>query len=130
MLVSIGGISLCDGTRGGGVALSELGFNVNRNFDVVEPLQQVSIVPMDRGGRALDVTFTVRRVLSSLSDAEKFILNLEDSIPSTGIIVITAGWISPVPVTVPNGVLLSHQLIAHNGATMFHQYRIAGGAPR
>jgi hypothetical protein len=129
MLVSINGYNLCDGTRSGGVALSELGFNVNRTFDVVDPLQQVSPIPLDRTTHILDITFTVRRVLNSLADAEKFILNLEDSIPSAGTILITAGWISPVPVTIPNGALLSHQLVAHQGATVFHQYRIVGGAP-
>lgn len=127
MLVSIGGYSLCDGTLAGGVALSDLNFNVNRTFDLIDPLQQAAPVALNRTNRMIDVTFIVRRTLNSIGDAEKFILNLEDIIPQSGPIVITAGWVSPSPATIPNGVLLSHSLVLHNGSLMFHQYRIAGG---
>jgi hypothetical protein len=129
MLVSIGAYDICDGTRTGGVALTELRFTGNRTFDVVDPLRQILPVAIDRTGRVTDTTFQVKRVHASLGAAEDFILGLEAAIPATGTISVTTTGPTPVTVTIPNGAVVEHDLVQEQGATTVHQYHILGGAP-
>jgi hypothetical protein len=129
MLVSIGAYNICDGTRSNGVALSELRLTGDRKFDVVDPLGQIIPIALDRIGRATDVSFQVKRSHGSLGAAEDFILGLESAIPATGTISVTTTGPSPATVTIPNGAIVEHSLVLHQGATTFHQYRIIGGAP-
>jgi hypothetical protein len=131
MLVSIGTYTLCNGTRAGGVAISNTKFDLNRAFDVVIPYKLEAPVSFDRTTRRLDLTFIVQRVHASVAAAEDFILLLEEDIPlySTGPLTITTSGPSPVSSFVPNGAITEHALMLQDGATTFHQYHIVGGKP-
>jgi hypothetical protein len=126
MLVSIDTYSICNGTLAGGVSVSTLHFKIDRTIDVVIPIGQVNPATFDRVCRRLDMTFQVKRTHASIDAAELFILDLDDNLPSAGIVKVTlAGGVRYIP----NGKVPTHELVQQLGATTFHNYTIVGGKP-
>jgi hypothetical protein len=128
MLVSIGAYDICDGTLAGGVAISDLRPANTRLFDVVVPLDN-DVTLFDRTNTTCDLTLTVARTHASLQDSEQFILQLDNNLPTSGAVTFTTTGPTPTTRTIPNGFIVSHELIQEQGSTTFHQYRIVGGPP-
>ena len=129
MLVSIGTYSLCDGTRSGGVGVTRLRFKVDRKLQVAELFRADAISTFDRGNRKTTVTFEVSRTFASQEAADVFILTLEDSLPSTGIVTFTAFLPNGQKVVryLAGGKVQSHEMLEQIGVTTRHQYTITGG---
>lgn len=126
MTVTIAGYSLCNGTRSGGVAISDSRPRGDRVFDTALPLDSPFVV-FDRRCHKFDFTFIVRRVFGCIGEAEQFILMLDFNLPDSGGIVFRTT--SGTTRVIPNGVVIDHALVLQSGATTFHQYHIAGGPP-
>ncbi len=125
MLVSIGTYAICDGTLGGGVAIGQLRFGVDRKIEIVIPIGTTDPVLFDRVGRVTSITFTVQRTHASAGAAELFIASLDSSLPSSGNVILqftTTGtdW------HIPNGKVLNHNS-TQLGATTTTTYTITGG---
>ena|SRR5215831_3467626 len=125
MLVSIGSYAICDGTLAGGVAVGDLRLRVDRIFDVVVPINDVSPVLFDRITSKSDITFSVYRTFDNINDSEDFLLELEENLPRTGNIQFTSG--SGLIRYIPNGSIVDYSLVKETGATMLHTYHIIGG---
>src|SRR5258707_9571945 len=129
MLVSIGTYDICDGTLTGGVAVSDLRLKSDRLFDFVVPIGDVASTFFDRITSTTDITFIVKRTFGSVRTAEKFILQLDTLLPTSGAMTFTTTGPSPGTRVIPNGFVLDHSLIQEQGATTFHQYHVTGGPP-
>jgi len=129
MLVSIGSYSLCDGTLGGGVAISDLNPRNTRLFDVVTPLDDNDTTLFDRVNTTCDITLTVKRSFPTHETAEKFLLQLDSILPTSGTVTFTTTGPTPTTRIIPNGYIVDHALVMELGATVFHQYHIIGGPP-
>jgi hypothetical protein len=129
MLVSIGSYSICDGTLTGGVAVSELRLRLDRLFDFVVPIGDVDSTLLDRVNSTLDASFTVKRTFSDVRAAEKFILQLDATLPVSGTVTFTTTGTGAFTRTIPDGFIVDHALLLENGATCFHQYHLIGGPP-
>jgi len=130
MLVSIGTYALCDGTRAGGVGVTRLRFRVERKIQVQQIFRADDIVTFDRGNRRTTVIFEVSRTFASQDEADVFVLEQEDDLPSTGIVTFTAFKpnLQKVVRYLAYGKVQSHELIEQIGVTTRHQYQIVGGA--
>ncbi len=125
MIVKIGSYSICDGTLGGGVAIGQLRFGVDRQIEIVVPIATADPELYDRGGRKTSLTFTVQRTHASAGAAELFIASLDSSLPSTGNVILeftTTGtdW------HIPKGKVINHSS-SQLGATTTTTYTIVGG---
>lgn len=131
MLVSIGNYNLCDGTRSGGVGTSGLRFRVERAIQVFAPLRAVDPQTFDRAGRKVTLSFSVARTHASQDAADVFVLEHEDTLPSSGIVTITARKPNGQTIVryVPNGKITDHQLDEQIGVTTRHSYTLVGGRP-
>jgi len=129
MLVSIGSYDLCDGTLAGGVAISDLHPTNNRLFDVVTPVDDSDVTLFDRVNTTCDISLIVKRTFSTKAIAEKFILQLDANLPTSGTVTFTTTGPTPTTRTIPNGFIVDHELLQEQGATTFHQYHIVGGPP-
>ena len=127
MLISIGDYELCNGTLAGGVAISDLRPTANRLFDVVTPLDDNDVTLFDRVNTTCDITLTVARTFSNKDTAEKFILQLDTNLPTSGAVTFTTTGPTPTTRVIPNGAIVDHSLVMEQGATTFHQYHIIGG---
>ena len=133
MLVSIGGYALCDGTLSGGVAISALTVKSDR---LIESVVQLPTSPPEatalfmRSPQSADYTLTIVRTHDSTPAAELFILDLDNNVPDSGDIIVTTTGPSASSYSIPNGALLSHELMQQLGATTWHQYHIQGGSPQ
>jgi hypothetical protein len=125
VFASIDDFQLADGTMAGGVALSQVNFEVQRVFDVVVALGELNPVLFDRGVRRTIVDFQVARIHASLEAAEFYILDHDALIPSSGLVQFTAsnGSIR----NLLNATLFSHQRIGIFGKATLHSYHIEGG---
>ena len=128
MLITIGDYSLADGTLAGGRSLTGLRLQIQRIFDVVVALGEVSPVLYDRNKRKADITFSVQRVQDSIKDAEDFCLIHEATVPRTGDVklITTASIDNASSALVVNGELLSHELVRQIGSFTEHSYHIIG----
>ena len=130
MLVSIGRYEICDGTLAGGVAVSDLRVVGDRLYEFAVPVGDGGDpVMFDRITTTTDLTFTVKRTFANKPTCEKFILQLDTILPSTGTVTFTTTGPSPVTRVIPNGFVLDHSLVGEYGATAWHQYHIIGGPP-
>jgi len=129
MLVSIGTYEICDGTLAGGVAISDLHPTNNRLFDIVTPLDDSDVTLFNRVTTTCDITLTIKRTFSTKATAEKFILQLDSLIPVVGAVTFTTTGPTPQTRVIPQGFIVAHALLMEQGATLFHQYHIIGGAP-
>lgn len=129
MLVKLGSYDICDGTLAGGTAVSDLRLTDDRLYEFIVPVGDADSTLLDRINSKCDFVFTVKRTFPSRSTAEKFILQQDTLLPTSGTITITTTGPSPVTRTIPNGFLADHALLLEQGATTFHQYHIVGGAP-
>lgn len=129
MLVSIGTYDICDGTLAGGVAISELRLRADRLFDFVVPVGDVDSILFDRVNTTCDFSFIVKRAFGSKATAEKFIVQQDTILPTSGTVTVTTTGPSPATREIPNGFIVDHELINEIGATLFYQYHIMGGAP-
>ncbi len=125
MLVSIGSYAICDGTLGGGVAIGQLRFGVDRQIEIVVPIGVADPELFDRGGRISRITFTVQRTHATAGASELFIASLDSSLPSSGNVILTftttfTQW------HIPKGKVLNHSSI-QDGATTTTTYTIVGG---
>jgi hypothetical protein len=114
-----------DGSLSGGVALSNLRLRCERMFDVVMPLRAALPVLISRFDRKTEVMFSVKRCHASIKEAEQYIQEHEATVPQSGDIVLTT--VGGVVGHIPNGVLLSLELIHQIGSTTEHAYHIIGG---
>src|SRR5258708_38659940 len=130
MLITIGDYSLADGTLAGGRSLTGLRLQIQRIFDVVVALGEVSPVLYDRNKRKADITFNVQRVQDSITDAEDFCLIHEATVPRTGdikLIVSDPGAGSEAIIAlIVNGALVSFELVSQIGSFTEHSYHIQG----
>lgn len=126
MLVKLGAYQFCDGTLGGGVALSGLNVTIDNVIDFQIPIGDAPEL-FNRECQSCEVTFTVRRTWPSVAIAEIFILELDQNLPAVGTVYVTPQGATPW--TIPDGRLLDHSLVEQKGATTTHSYRIAGGPP-
>jgi len=129
MLCSINDFFIADGTLSGGRSLSALRFKMVRVFDVFIPIGATNPVLFDRNKRRVEIAFTVKRVQSTIADAENYCLEHDETIPRTGDIKLYAvqvGFSPSVVALVVNGELLTHELIKEIGKLTEHQYRIVG----
>lgn len=124
MLCTIDDYALVDGTFSGGWSLSDFRLRMQRIFDVVIPIGEISPVLYDRNKRRVDITFTVSRIHDSIKDAEIYINEHESLVPRTGEIDLIAD--GGVVALVVNGELLSHELLKQIGAYTEHAYHITG----
>jgi hypothetical protein len=129
MLVSIGAYDICDGTLAGGVSVSELRLKSDRLFEFVVPIGDIDSLLFDRVNSKTDITFTVRRTLDSKPTAERFILQLDNMLPTSGTVTLTTTGPTPFTRVIPDGFVVDHALLGEYGATVFHQYHIIGGPP-
>jgi len=130
MLISIGNYFLCDGTRSGGVGVTRLRFRVDRKLQVAEVFRAQEIETFDRGNRKTTVTFEVSQTFDTLEDADIFVITREESIPSAGIVTLTATKPNGQKVAryLAGGKVQSHELLEQIGVTTRYQYIIVGGA--
>jgi hypothetical protein len=129
MKITIGAYALCDGTYPGGVALSAPRIQGDRKTDVFLSIGQPIPHAFDRTGRVATYSFEVERAHDDIDDAEQFILDHESNIPSVGDVTVTNEAGSPSSYVIPNGKLLRHELLLHEGKHTVHSYTIAGGQP-
>lgn len=129
MLVSIGSYEICDGTLAGGVAISDLRLSGDRLFELVIPVGDADSTMFDRVTTTIEFVFLVKRTFTSKATAEKFILQLDSALPTTGEVTITTTGPTPATRIIPNAFVMDHTLILESGATLFHQYHITGGPP-
>jgi len=129
MLVSIGNYSLCDGTRAGGVGTTRLRFRVNRKIQVQEIFRAEQVSTFDRGNRQTTATFEITRTFPSQEEADVYVLEHEETVPSSGLVSFTAFQPNGQKVVryLAGGKLESHELIEQIGVTTRHQYTITGG---
>src|SRR5882762_7121743 len=103
MLVSIGAYDICNGTLAGGVAVSELRLKSDRLFDFSVPIGDVASAFFDRITTTTDITFIVKRTFSNIRTAEKFILQQDTLLPTSGAMTFTTTGPSPATRVIPNG---------------------------
>jgi hypothetical protein len=129
MLVSIGSYNLCDGTRSGGVGTTRLRFRVNRNIQVQEIFRADQVSTFDRGNRKTVATFEITRTFPTQDEADVYVLEHEETVPSSGLVSFTAFHANGQKVVryLAGGKLESHELIEQIGVTTRHQYTITGG---
>lgn len=125
MLCKIGTYDICDGTLAGGVAISTLSYQVDRQIEIVVPLDALDPDTLDRGGRKLTVSFTVYRTHANASAAEAFIVGLDVALPSSGDVELTFTDFSTTYL-IPNAKVVRHDS-RQNGATTITNYMIVGG---
>lgn len=130
MLCSIDDYYLADGTLAGGYSLTGLRLRMQRIFDVVIPINQVSPVLYDRNKRKVEITFNIQRVQDSIRDAEDFCLIHEATVPRTGDIklIVSDSGAGPEAIIalVVNGALVSFELVRQIGSFTEHSYHISG----
>jgi hypothetical protein len=129
MLVSIGNFQLCDGTREGGVGVTNLRFSVARAIQTASFFRGSEISTYDRGNRSTSVSCEIVRTFASQQKADVYILEHEDTVPSTGVVTFTAFKSNGQKVVryLASGKIQSHQLVEQIGVTTRHQYAIVGG---
>jgi hypothetical protein len=129
MLVSIGAYQLCDGTRSGGVGTTRLRFRVNRKIQAQEIFRADQIVTFDRGNRKTIATFEITRTFATQDEADVFVLEHEETVPSSGLVAFTAFQPNGQKVVryLAGGKVDSHELVEQIGVTTRHQYTIVGG---
>jgi hypothetical protein len=129
MLVSIGTFNLCDGTREGGVGTTRLRFRVRRKIQVQELFRADQVSTFDRGNRETTATFEITRTFPTQEEADVYVLEHEDTIPSSGLVAFTAFQPNGQKVVrfLAGGKVQNHELIEQIGVTTRHQYTIVGG---
>lgn len=129
MLVSIGTYQLCDGSRSGGVGLTRLRFRVQRKIQVAELFRGEEVDTFDRGNRETTVTFEISRTFPTQDAADVYVLQHEDTVPSSGIVTFTAFQANGQKVVryLADGKVRVHELVEQIGVTTRHQYTIIGG---
>ncbi len=130
MLCSIDEYFLADGTLAGGFALTNLRLKMQRIFDVVIPIGEISPVLFDRNKRRVEISFNVQRIHDSIKDAENYINIHEATVPRSGDIKLWAmpGVVasSAIVALVVNGELISQELVREIGSFTEHAYQIVG----
>jgi hypothetical protein len=129
MLVSIGAYALCDGTRSGGVGVTRLRFRVQRKIQVSELFRAEQVDTFDRGNRETIVTFEISRTFATQQAADVYVLQHEETIPSSGVVTFTAFQANNQKIVryLADGKVRTHELIKQIGVTTCHQYTIIGG---
>jgi hypothetical protein len=129
MLVSIGTFQLCDGTRPGGVGVTRLKFRVERKIQVAEIFRAEEVETFDRGNRETTVRFEVSRTFATQEAADVYVLQHEETVPSSGVVTFTAFQPNGQMVVryLADGKVQTHELIEQIGVTTRHQYVIIGG---
>jgi hypothetical protein len=129
MLVSIGTFQLCDGTRSGGVGVTRLRFRVERKIQVAELFRGEEVETFDRGNRETTVNFEVSRTFATQEAADVYVLEHEETVPSSGIVTFTAFQPNGQKVVryLADGKVRNHELVEQIGVTTRHEYVIVGG---
>jgi hypothetical protein len=111
------------------VGVTRLRFKVERKVQVVEAFRAWEISTFDRGNRKSVCTFEVSRTFATQEAADVFVLTLEDSLPSSGIVTFTAFLPNGQKVAryLAGGKVESHELVEQIGVTTRHRYTITGG---
>jgi len=129
MLVAIGNFALCDGTRPGGVGVTRLRFKVERKIQVAEVFRGEEVETFDRGNRETTVEFEVSRTFATQEAADVYVLEHEETVPSSGIVTFTAYQPNGQKVVryLADGKVRAHELVEQIGVTTRHEYVIVGG---
>ena len=129
MLVSIGAFQLYDGTRSGGVGVTRLRFRVERKIQIAELFRGEEVETFDRGNRETTVAFEVSRTFATQEAADVYVLEHEETVPSSGIVTFTAFQPNGQKVVryLADGKVRAHELVEQIGVTTRHQYTIVGG---
>lgn len=129
MLISIAAFQFCDGTRSGGVGVTRLRFRVSRKIQVAQIFRGDEVETFDRGNRETIVTFEISRTFSTQEAADVYVLQHEDTVPSTGLVTFTAFQPNGQKVVryLAEGVVQTHELLEQIGVTTRHHYTIIGG---
>jgi hypothetical protein len=129
MLVSIGTFQLCDGTRSGGVGVTRLRFRVQRKIQVAECFRAEEVETFDRGNRETFVTFEISRTFATQEAADVYVLQHEETVPSSGVVTFTAFQPNGQKVIryLADGKVRAHELVEQIGVTTRHQYAVIGG---
>jgi hypothetical protein len=129
MLISIAAFQFCDGTRSGGVGVTRLRFRVSRKIQVAQIFRGDEVETFDRGNRETIVTFEISRTFSTQEVADVYVLQHEDTVPSTGLVTFTAFQPNGQKVVryLAEGVVQTHELLEQIGVTTRHHYTIIGG---
>jgi hypothetical protein len=129
MLVSIGGYTLCDGTREGGVSTTGMKFKVKRLIQVAPCFRAEQVETFDRGNRETMLSFDVFYTFDTIADAEAFVLLLEENLPSAGLVTLISSKPNGQTVVryLADGKVDSHELIEQIGSTIHYHYELIGG---
>jgi len=129
MLISIGTYALCDGTRTGGVGTTRLRFRVSRKLQIQEIFRADQVITFDRGNRQTTATFEITRTFATQDEADVFVLEHEETVPSSGLVSFTAFMPNGQKVVryLAGGKIEQHELTEQIGVTTRHQYTIVGG---
>ena len=117
------------GPATGGVGTTNLRFRVNRKIQVQEIFRAEQVTTFDRGNRQTTTIFEITRTFPSQEEADVFVLEHEETIPSSGLVSFTAFMPNGQKVVryLAGGKVESHELVEQIGVTTRHQYTITGG---
>jgi hypothetical protein len=106
-----------------------LRFRVKRKLQVQEIFRAEQVITFDRGNRETTATFEVTRTFETQEEADVFVLEHEETIPSSGVVSFTAFMPNGQKVVryLAGGMLEQHELVEQIGVTTRHQYTIVGG---
>lgn len=125
MECSIDDFALTNGTLSGGYALHDLRFEVQRIYDVAIQLNGLSPVVFERGVRKTIVDFTIARIHSSFANAEKYAIDHDALVPSSGVVQFTTTLESIRKLV--RAHVVRHQCVLIYGKLTVHAYHIEGG---
>jgi len=111
------------------VGTSRLRFRVNRKLQVQEIFRADQVITFDRGNRQTTATFEITRTFPTQDEADVFVLEHEETIPSSGLVTFTAFMPNGQKVLryLAGGKMEHHELVEQIGVTTRHQYTIVGG---
>jgi hypothetical protein len=111
------------------VGVTRLRFRVERKIQVAELFRGEEVETFDRGNRETTVTFEVSRTFASQEAADVYVLEHEETLPSSGIVMFTAFQPNGQKVVryLADGKVHDHELVEQIGVTTRHEYVIVGG---
>jgi len=111
------------------VGTTRLRFRVRRLIQVQEVFRGEEVTTLDRGNRQTTATFEITRTFGTQDEADVFVLEHEETIPSSGLVSFAAYKQNGQKVVryLAAGKLETHELIEQIGVTTRHQYTITGG---
>jgi hypothetical protein len=102
---------------------------VERKIQVAETFRGDDVETFDRGNRETTVEFEVSRTFPTQEEADVYVLEHEETVPSSGIVMFTAYQPNGQKVVryLTDGKVRAHELVEQIGVTTRHEYVIVGG---